>query len=257
MRNLVRLSAVRRIPVLGNCLGWLSNVVVPRHSKVWLQVRQGPAQGIWLKVNPRTGLHYLQGDIEPEVQRALVANLRPGQVFYDIGSNLGFFALLAARLVGPQGRVVAFEAEPEVAARLREHVSRNDFSNISVEEVAVWSEAGSVAFARSDPQCTPDRGLGHVEASAGSDDSIQVPAVTLDDYARQRAPDFLKCDVEGAEVRVFQGALRLLSEKRPGIVCELHSQENRQFLTDEFIRKGYVCHPCGEHHLLAVPSTKV
>ena len=41
---------------------------------------------------------------------------------YDIGSNIGFFALLAAKLVGPQGRVVAFEADPEIATRLREHL---------------------------------------------------------------------------------------------------------------------------------------
>ncbi|PYT56961.1 MAG: hypothetical protein DMG35_21155, partial [Acidobacteria bacterium] len=50
--------------------------------------------------------------------------LLPGMTFYDIGANIGFFSLLAARIIGAQGRVVAFEADPEVAQRLRDHVER-------------------------------------------------------------------------------------------------------------------------------------
>ena len=126
--------------------------------------------------------------------------------FYDIGANIGLFSLLAARLVGKEGRVVAFEADPEIAARLREHVARNEFGWITVEEKAVWSEPRTVFFARTDPATSPDRGLGHV-VSASAGDTIQVSAESLDDYTwTQPAPDFLKCDVEGAEVEVFRGA---------------------------------------------------
>ena len=77
----------------------------------------------------------------------------------------------------------------------------------------------------------------------------------LDDYTwTQLAPDFLECDVEGAEVNVFRGARRLLKEKRPGIIWEMHSEENQRVLLEEFARLGYSCEPCGTIHIVALPQ---
>lgn len=247
------LAELRRVPVLGRCVSWAGAKLVPRDALAWVQVQSGPARGLWLHLNPRTGKTYFEGGGEPEVQEALQQHLHAGMTFYDVGANIGFFSLLAARLVGKDGRVVAFEADPEIAARLREHVVRNEFGWITVEEKAVWSEPRTVFFARTDPATSPDRGLGHV-VSSGAGDTIQVSGVSLDDYARtQAAPDFLKCDVEGAEVEVFRGADRLLKEKRPGIICEMHSEENHRTLLEEFSRAGYTCKPCGTNHILALP----
>jgi hypothetical protein len=81
-----------------------------------------------------------------------------------------------------------------------------------------------------------------------------VSAESLDDYtSRQPAPDFLKCDVEGAEVEVFRGARRVLKEKHPGIICEMHSEENQRVLLEELSRLGYFCKRCGTNHILALP----
>jgi FkbM family methyltransferase len=246
------LAGLRRLPVVGLCLSWAGRRLVPRDSLTWVQVQHGPAQGLWLHLNPRTGRTNFEGAGEPEVQNALQQYLRPGMIFYDIGANIGFFSLLAARIVGKDGCVVAFEADPEIAARLREHVTRNDFRTISVEEKAVWSEPSTVFFARTDPATSPDRGLGHIVAIGGGD-TIQVNAVSLDKYVQTvPAPDFLKCDVEGAEVEVFRGAHRLLTEKRPGILCEMHSDANRRLLLETFARFGYVCKSIDEHHVLAL-----
>jgi FkbM family methyltransferase len=229
---------------------------VPRDSLVWVQVQRGPAQGLWLYLNPRTGRNYFEGGGEPEVQAALQRYLRPGMIFYDIGANIGFFSLLAARIVGEHGRVIAFEADPEIAVRLRGHIVRNNFRAISVEEKAVWSEPGTVFFARTDPATSPDRGLGRVVAN-GAADTIQVDAVSLDAYVQTApAPDFLKCDVEGAEVEVFRGAQRLLAEKRPVILCEMHSAENHRVLPGEFARFGYACKSIDPQHVLALPERK-
>ena len=254
MRYSSPLAGLRRVPVLGRCIRWAGEKLVPRDSLAWVQVQSGPAQDLWLHLNPRTGNTYFEGGGEPEVQVALQQYLRPGMVFYDIGANIGFFSLVAARLVGKEGRVVSFEADPEIAARLREHVARNEFGWIAVEEKAVWSEPRTVFFARTDPATSPDRGLGHVVAAGGSD-TIQVSAESLDDYSwTQPSPDFLKCDVEGAEVEVFRGAQRLLKEKRPGIICEMHGEENRRILLEEFSRLRYSCKPCGTNHILALPQ---
>lgn len=248
------LAGLRRVPVLGRCVSWVGAKLVPRDLLAWVQVQQGPAQGLWLHLNPRTGNTYFEGGGEPEVQEALQQHIRPGMTLYDIGANIGFFTLLAARLVGKEGRVVAFEADPEIGRRLREHVSRNVFGWVAVEEKAVWSQSSIVFFERIDPATSPDRGLGHV-VTEGAIDTIRVSAVSLDDYTKTRPPpDFLKCDVEGAEVEVFRGAQRLLREKRPGIICEMHSENNSRVLVEEFSRLGYSCRPCGTNHLLALPQ---
>jgi FkbM family methyltransferase len=252
LRYSAPLAELRRVPVLGRCVSWAGAKLVPKNSLTWVQVQRGPAQGLWLHLNPRTGAAYFEGQGEPEVQALLQKYLRPGMTFYDVGANIGLFTMIAARLVGPRGRVVAFEADPEIAARLGEHVQRNEFAWASVEEKAVWSEAKKVYFARTDPDTSPDRGLGHV-ASISTKDTIEVGAISLDDFVLAHpAPDFLKCDVEGAEVEVFRGARRLLEEKRPGIICEMHSEGNRRELVEEFERRGYKCEQHGANHVLAV-----
>lgn len=248
-------SKLRAVPVIGPGLRWASAKLLPRDALTWVQVQHGPAQGLWLHLNPRTGRDYFRGDVEPEVQAVLRKYLRPGMTVYDIGANIGFFSLLAARLVGAAGRVTAFEADPEIAARLRENVERSKDAPISVEEKAVWSSSNPVFFARADSEVSPDRGLGHVidkDAEKLASGTIRVEAVSVDECVhKSAAPDFIKCDVEGAEVEVFRGAAKLLNERRPIILCEMHGDKNRQTLLKMFENLGYRCEPCGKNHVLA------
>jgi len=247
-------TALRRLPLIGPCVRWASAKLVPRDALTWVQVRSGAAQGLWLHLNPRTGKSYFEGAGEEDVQQLLQKHLKAGMTFYDVGANIGLFSLIAARLVGEKGRVVAFEADPEIADRLREHLARNQFSWARVEEKAVWSEAKTVYFARTNPGNSPDRGLGHVVEAAGTE-TIEVQALALDKFAEtERAPDVIKCDVEGAEVEVIRGAQNLLKAKRPTIVCEMHSAENARLLATIFEKSGYACTDCGTNHVLALPQ---
>jgi FkbM family methyltransferase len=256
LRVAAPLARLRRIPILGDLLSWASRQLVPSDTLLWAQIQQGLAQGLWIRVNPRTGHDVLQGIGEAAVQQALQQYLRPGMTFYDLGANIGFFSLIAARLIGPSGRVVSFEADPEIAARLRENLARNNFTHAVVEQKAVWSEPTTVAFARVDSSVSPDRGLGHVSTENSSTAStIQVEAVSLDQYvASHPSPDFLKCDVEGAELAVFQGAQNLLQNYRPILLVEMHSEENHHRLGTEFTQLGYLCQNVDANHLLALPQ---
>ncbi len=91
LRYALPLAGLRHVPVLGPFVRWASEKVVPRDSLAWVQIQQGPAKGLWLRLNPRTGGNYFQGGGEPEVQKAMQRHLRPGMTFYDIGANIGFF----------------------------------------------------------------------------------------------------------------------------------------------------------------------
>ena len=250
------LSGLRRVPILGDILSWTSRQLVPSDTLIWVQIQNGPREGLWIRVNPRTGEHFQRGLGEPEVQRAMQQHLRPGMTFYDLGANIGFFSLLAARLVGSSGKVFSFEADPEIAARLRENLARNNFAHAAVEEKAVWSEPGKVSFVRVGSDTSPDRGLGHVStAESSGTNAVTVEAVSLDQFVSTHpAPDFVKCDVEGAEVSVFQGAERLLREARPMLLIEMHSAENHLALTRKFAHFGYACSNLDENHVLALPQ---
>jgi FkbM family methyltransferase len=254
LRFAVPLSGLRRVPVVGDFLSWTSRKLVPRDALIWVRIQHGPCEGLWMRLNPRTGQNVQKGIGEPQVQKALMDHMRPGMTFYDLGANIGFFSLMAARIVGPQGRVVSFEADPEIAGRLRENLERNQFSHAHVEQKAIWSEAATVSFARVDPNTSPDRGLGHVSTDGSAPGTITVEAVSLDQYAESHPPpDFLKCDVEGAEVAVFEGAAKLLSEKRPILLVEMHTPENQRVLLQKYAGLGYLCQNLDENHVLALP----
>jgi len=247
-------AGMRQWPWVGPIVSRLSRRLVPRDSLVWAQVQRGHAAGIWLQLNPRTGRAVLEGNGKAQVQTALVERLAPGMTLYDVGANIGFFSLLAARLVGPSGRVVAFEADPEIAARLRTNAAKNGFSWIAVEHQAVCAQSGEVFFQRADVAESPDRGVGHV-VTAEDAGTIRVSGMSRDDHLQLGpAPDFVKCDVEGAELEVFRGASRLLKQNRPIVLCEMHCEENSRVLRRQFDELGYACRMLDETHLLALPQ---
>lgn len=255
LRYLSQFLCFREVPVLGRLLHWVSHQLLPAETHIWVPVREGVGKGLWLKLNPRTGRDYYEGNCEPLVQEVLQKYLQQKMVFYDVGANIGFFTLIAGRLVGQEGRVFAFEPEREVVERLQKHVERNGFSNVSVIQAAVWSTTGSVTFIRSDPRCSPDRGLGRVALSVNTGDGIAIPSIALDDFIQRAPPPHLiKCDVEGAEVEVFQGAQKLLAQYKPIVVCEIHSDGNLELLQQLFSGLAYKLSLLNSHHLLALPS---
>jgi FkbM family methyltransferase len=246
------LRSLRKVPVLGDLAHLLSRRFLPADEKVWARVERGSAEGLWLELNPRTGQHYLHGDAEPTIQKILSTTLKPGMVFYDLGANIGFFSLLAARLVGAAGQVFSFEPDPEVARRLRRNISRNGFMNATVIEAGVWSASGNANFVAADLS-SPDRGVGKFVAGEAAGAGTPTRCVALDDFIRSApTPDVIKCDVEGAEIEVFRGAEYLLKARQPLILCEMHSDANDKFLREYFGRFGYSLESVDDRHVLAV-----
>lgn len=253
-RHYESLRGIGKLPVVGPLLTWAAARAIPRDSRTWMQVKSGPAEGIWLKLNPRTAGGTIAGTGERRELEIVREHLKPGMTFYDVGANIGIFSMVAARIVGAGGQVVAFEADPEIAERLREHARRNSFEWVNVEQKAAWRESGTVMFERVDTSVSPDRGVGHIVDSTNAH-VVTLAAIALDDCPpNYRSPDFIKCDVEGAEGEVFQGARRLLEEQRPRVLCEIHSENSRQLVLSELSRFDYVCERCDENHILALPK---
>jgi FkbM family methyltransferase len=235
------LARARGLPLLGEWIGSLGRQILPPQSTVWAQVQAGAGKGLWLQLHPRTGDQYYRGLVEPAVQEFLAGHLEPGMVVYDVGANMGLYSLIAARSIGPAGRVFAFEFETAAAKRLESHAARNACSNISIIRAAVWSRSGQVHFHRADPVRSPDHGHGRVVGAAESETTPDaVPAVSLDDFAQQHpAPQLIKCDVEGGEAEVLRGAEELFSRHRPTLLCEVHDAANASFLQQWLRGKEY------------------
>ena len=250
----VPIRSLRNIPLVGVFIHRLSHRILPQDQKAWARVKTGPAQDIWLQLNPRTGQNYIQGDAESAVQSILAERLRPGMVFYDLGANIGLFTLLAARLVGISGKVFSFEPDPEISVRLRRNIERNGFQNVTVVEMGAWSASGQVNFVTADP-ASPDRGVGKFVSGEDAPSGTPIRCVSLDDFMLSApAPDAIKCDVEGAETEVLRGAEKLLGMHRPWIICEMHSEKKDRDSRELLRRFGYRMQTVDANHVLALPS---
>jgi FkbM family methyltransferase len=176
---------------------------------------------------------YFHGETyEPATITCLVEHLRPGQTFVDVGANHGYFTVVAARLVGPTGRVFAFEPNPPVFEQLSEHVARNRLTNVTTERTALASRDGALELFVS--ACAGNSGLSSItpgshaftSGSLDRDSRVQVRATTFDRWRQERGLDridLMKIDVEGAETLVLQGMTETLASAPPArIICESH-----------------------------------
>ncbi|HEX4466143.1 MAG TPA: FkbM family methyltransferase [Solirubrobacteraceae bacterium] len=183
-------------------------------------------------------LRYLTGDVEPEVQETLSRYVKTGDVVYDLGANIGFFAIMCSRLVGEAGKVYAFEPMPDNVKILRHNLALNKVTNVEVVERAVSGSSGTAELFLSPWSAAHSL---NVEGASKKDNrgeeagSIIVATTALDDFAGEdgvRVPDFVKLDVEGAEVLALEGMRAIMTSRRPLLMCELHGTEQgvREFV---------------------------
>jgi FkbM family methyltransferase len=172
-------------------------------------------------------LVYVIGSPEPDVEIALSALLCPGLTFYDVGANVGYYTLIAARLVGATGRVVAFEPAPRNLAKLRRNLELNHFSNVSVRCEALSDTDTMAPFALvADP--TQSKLAAQATAADHIAGYVEVKVRRLDalvDAEKLALPDFIKMDIEGGEVKALTGAVETLRQSRPVLLIELHQTE--------------------------------
>ncbi len=153
---------------------------------------------VWLGREEEDGLAFLR------------RTLKPGETMVDCGANIGLWTLTAAAAVGSSGRVVAVEANPRTAERLRAHAAQ-----------APWVEVHGVAAGEAPGEARFDTGGEHHNVARIADDGGEVvPVARLDDLVEGPVAG-MKLDVEGHELAALRGAQRLL-ESRPWVVVEFH-----------------------------------
>jgi len=192
---------------------------------------------------------------------ALLKNiLRPGMVVIDVGANIGEITLVAAKLVGDAGRVVAFEPMSDMAASLQRNIQDNHLNQVVVAQLGLADTAGTAPIYASCGQGESGdehHGLGSLYGAKSSTNSpVQtIQLTTLDAYLQEHPVarvDVIKIDIEGAELPCLKGAANTLKYHHPILVVEIQEQTSsvagyrQEDILDYLESFGYRFHTIGK-----------
>ena len=199
--------------------------------RVIIQTRSG----IKLAADPRSIDVYLtilrEGTWEPWITRTLVSAIRSGDIYVDVGANVGCIALEIAQHTG--ARIYAFEPQIRLARMIAISARMNDFNQVTVYSAAVGEKPGTVTLH------VPSHSV-HASLAALSEkcNDLQVPMVSLDamvEAGELPIPTVIKVDVEGAEFQVLRGSQRILQKHSPILLVEANYNSGKFDYTRESV----------------------
>jgi FkbM family methyltransferase len=155
---------------------------------------------------------------EFHVTKVIRSILHPGDVFLDVGANLGFFSLLASSLVGEEGKVIAVEPNPQNIQLIYDSILVNKFRNINVLPFAASDASGILKLINvgSNGGVVTPKGLGNPH-------SFLAQSIRLDEWLPiERRLDVIKIDIEAHEPMALRGMVNLIKRHHPRILTEFH-----------------------------------
>lgn len=165
---------------------------------------------------------------ERQVTQAIIGEIRPNDVFWDVGANVGYYSCGVAES-STNVRVIAFEPNPVAVDVLKRNLQLNESSNVEIQEIALADSTGKSRFGP--VEVNNPTGVAGLTTDNG-DDYIQIQIATGDSLVKGGtvpSPDVIKIDVEGVEEQVLKGCEDILEECR-AVFCEIHGATN---VTDE------------------------
>ena len=212
------------------------------HSRDWTyKIRQGVAAGLKRK----GGFGFIPRSLSAE-ERFLVDLDWTGQTVYDVGGYEGIYTLFFSKAVGPRGRVFTFEPNPANCRKIRENVRLNHLANVQLIQLGLGSGQGKsqLVFLSNEPA----RGTIFADyqqslRQKGDTTSIEIELDSLDHQLATNPllapPDFIKIDVEAAELDVLAGMSETLRSHRPRLFIEVHSGVDVKQLAQSLLKKNY------------------
>jgi FkbM family methyltransferase len=166
-----------------------------------------------MHLDPRDSLNLSLNQVYEPFETELIRNLvHENDTVLDVGANIGYYTLILASLVGPGGRVFAFEPDPDNFALLKKNIESNGYKNVVLVNAALSDQPGTLKLYL----CDDNRGDHRIYPSGDDRRAIQIRAISADDYLKGSSAEiaFIKMDVQGAEGKVLRGMERLL-ERTP------------------------------------------
>lgn len=176
--------------------------------------------------------------------------LKTGEIVIDCGADVGDFTIYASRAVGPSGKVIAFEPDPLIYERLKFNVELNKLNNVILVKKGVWNENTTLRFMSGKDK---PRSFLFDEADEGV---IEIPVVSIDNELRELKidkVDFIKMDVEGAELEAIKGAAHTLANNKVHLAIAsyhmLNGEKSCYKLESMFLKTGYKAETAYPRHL--------
>jgi len=197
-------------------------------SPTFLKIRRiGQKLGV-LRPMVRTYRRLMGTAYEESFDNTMLALVKPGQIVWDIGANVGVFTKKFSDSVGPAGRVLAFEPSPGTFETLKRETAGR--ANVSALNIALADFSGTAKFAESSESDDPTNSLlKQSTGGAGAGNLVEVEVFRMTDYIRSNPahfPNLIKVDVEGFEDSVIEGGKEILNDQRLQCVCvEVHFLE--------------------------------
>ena len=228
----------------------------PHAADTWVRAEVLDGLKLWVDLGDMFVSHNcIRGDYEPIETKYLQSVLKRGMSFADIGANIGWFTLLAASIVGKEGRVFSIEPRTNTFNHLKRSIADNEFSDrCEAHNVALGAKAGEWNIGWSEKTLNPG-GTWSVP-NAGLEENFRktghqlqrTKVTTLDDVIGERRIDVIKIDIEGAEPLAMKGAVKVLARNRPVILSEINPgpmQQVSQVKAADYVRQivslGYDC----------------
>jgi len=222
----------------------------------WVQIVEGPLKGRYLFFDPQAspgGLDMLRGRFEPFIYEAIneCGNLNSMTV-WDVGAHVGYHALAFASIIGPFGRVVAFEPNPYNVERLQMNLENNPdlAERIIFANHALSNVDGEAPFILCEEVDNGRSSGSHLAGACVPEDQTVYESFrrtivstargdTLVQAGRVPAPSIVKIDVEGAEVQVLEGIVGILCTLKPILLIEVHSIVSMFYTQKLLTQSGY------------------
>lgn len=226
----IRLQIKRRTPFL---YGVIRKVLFPLHQKHTAQRRQSFTektvaeisrfgQNFKIVLDPQNGFVdteiFTNGIYEPDILKLIQEYLKPGQVFIDIGANIGQHSLFATSVVGRAGKVYAFEPIPRLVSQLRESILLNAYESYCTVLPYACSDEDGTATLKLRPGNIGGSSINHTNTEY---ESIDITVKTADSCLSELTHvDLIKIDTEGFEVKALLGLEKTLAKHHPKIIVE-------------------------------------
>jgi FkbM family methyltransferase len=181
-------------------------------------------RGFWLYANPHHDgiLQFLiRGQYENFATEVMIEDVKSGWVICDIGAHVGYYSMLFSKLVGPKGKVYAFEPDSENMQVLKRNIALNHASNIVTQNIAI-SDKKKIAKLYISKEDPTDHRLFN---PPGEDRSyVEIKQDSLDNLFKGKKIDLIKIDVQGYESYCIDGALKTLNSQHTRLLVELWPQ---------------------------------
>ena len=173
--------------------------------------------GDWIQEN----IYFLDKYEEAELIY-LKSSLKKGNVFIDIGANIGVYSLFSSSILGQDGRVISFEPFSKNYNLFKKNISLNNYQNIQAEKIAISDMSNDIEIYYDEEET--NLGMASSYATNSYTISETVKATTLDDYINDKnisSLDFIKIDIEGGEFKAVQGMIKTLKSFYPKLLVEI------------------------------------